>query len=55
MIAQYRGLDRSTRTTIFLASLLVTISLLSSVTAAFGPAAVHAKAADGIAEVVIQG
>lgn len=55
MTTQYRSLDRSTHTAIFLASLLVAVSLLSSITMAFGPMVAHAKTIDSIEEVVVQG
>jgi hypothetical protein len=55
MTSQYRSLDRSTRSAIFFASLLVAISLLTSVTTAFGPIVTHIQSDNGVEEVVVQG
>jgi len=51
----YRSLDRSTRSAIFLASLLVTVALFSSVASAFGPIVTPTRGGTEMEEVVVEG
>lgn len=55
MHTQYRSLDRTSSTAIFLASLLVSLSLLSSISFAFSPTLLSAKNVNNIEEIVIRG
>jgi len=54
-MTQYRSLDRSTNTAIFLASLLVATTIFGSVLTAFGHVAQPVLVTDQIEEVVVQG
>ncbi len=55
MTKEYRSLDRSTHTVIFLASLLIATSLMGSVSNAFEKNAPHVEVLNTIEEVVVQG
>jgi hypothetical protein len=55
MSVQYSSLDRRTHSVIFLASLIIAISLLGSVAAGFGPIAVPMTVVDAFADILVQG
>jgi hypothetical protein len=55
MTQHYRSLDRRTATAIFFASLVIAVTLLSSVTTAFGPMLTNSHSTNTIEEVIVQG
>ena len=55
MSVQYSSLDRRTHSAIFLASLIIAISMLGSVVAGFGPVALPLTVVDAIPEILVQG
>ena len=55
MTTHYRSLDRSKRVAIFLASVVIAVTLLSAVTLTFRPAAPPLQIVDSVEEMVIQG